>query len=143
VSSGRLLVVAASSQVDEAALREAVRQHAGTGEAKEAEVHILAPAPASSWLHRLTGDVDKARAKAEEVARQAAEAVEGMASVEAEVGDPELVQAIEDALRSFPAEELIVVTPASTEADWLDEADVRQALERFGLPVTYLTAGRA
>jgi hypothetical protein len=143
VSSGRLLVVAASSQVDEAALREAVRQHAGTGEAKEAEVHILAPAPASSWLHRLTGDVDKARAKAEEVARQAAEAVEGMASVEAEVGDPELVQAIEDALRSFPAEELIVVTPASTEADWLDEADVRHALERFGLPVTYLTAGRA
>jgi hypothetical protein len=143
VSSHRLLVVAASSQVDEAALREAVRQHAGTGEAKEAEVHVLAPAPASSWLHRLTGDVDEARAKAEEVARQAAEAVQGMASVEAEVGDPELVQAIEDALRSFPADELIVVAPAGTEADWLEEGDAREALERFGLPVTYLTPGRA
>jgi hypothetical protein len=142
VSSGRLLVVAASSQVDEAALREAVRQHAGTG-SEEAEVHILAPAPASSWLHRLTGDVDEARAKAEEVARQAAEAVQGMASVEAEVGDPELVQAIEDALRSFPADELIVVAPAGTEADWLEEGDAREALERFGLPVTYLTAGHA
>lgn len=124
--------------MDEAALREAVRRHAGAG---EADVLVVTPAPASSWLKRLTGDVDKARAEAEEVARQAAAAVEEMASVEAEVGDPDLSQAIEDALRGFPAEELIVVIPPSSEAGRLDEGDARETLERFGLPVTYLAAG--
>lgn len=139
MSSRRLLVVAASSLVEEEALRETVREHTGGG---EADIHIVAPAPRSSWLHRLTGDVDEARAEAEEVAHQAAEAVEGMASVETEVGDPDLSQAIEDALRGFPAEELIVVTPPGSEAGWLENGGVRETLESFGLPVTYLAAGR-
>ena len=69
--SHRLLVVAVSP-VDEVALREEVREHAG-GEA--AEVHIVAPAPHTSRLQRLTGAVDEARAEAEDVAREAAEAV--------------------------------------------------------------------
>jgi hypothetical protein len=138
VSPRRLLVVAASSLLEEPALREAIRQHAA---GEEPEVHIVAPAPPSSWLQRLTGDVDKARAEAEEVARQAAEAVEEIASLEAEVGDPDLAQAIEDALRRFSAEELIVVTSPSPEAGWLEEGDARETLEHFGLPVTYLAAG--
>jgi hypothetical protein len=136
VSSRRLLVVAASSLVEEAALREAVRQHAG---GDDAEVHIVAPAPQGSWLQRLTGDVDKARAEADEVARQAAEAVEEVASVETEVGDPDPLQAIEDALRRFPADELIVVSPSNSEAGRLDESGARESLERFGLPVTYIS----
>jgi hypothetical protein len=134
-----VVVVAPATPVGAAALRETVRRHAGGG---EAEVHIVAPASPGSWLERLTGDVDKARAEAEEVASQAAEAVEGMASVEAEVGDSDLSQAVEDALRGFPAEELIVVTAPSQEAGWLQESDARAALEHFGLPVTYLAADR-
>ena len=130
-----MLVVAASSRVEEAALREAVRQHAG---GVDAEVHIVAPAPPGSWLQRLTGDVDSARAQADEVARQAAEAVEGMAGVETEVGDPDVLQAIEDALRRFPADELIVVSPPDSEAGRLENG-ARQSLERFGLPVTYIS----
>jgi hypothetical protein len=137
VSPRRLLVVAASSLLEEPALREAIRQHAA---GEEPEVHIVAPAPPSSWLQRLTGDVDKARAEAEDAARQAAEAVEGMASVDAEVGDPDLSQAIDDALRRFPADELIVVSPPSSEAGRLDESGARESLERFGLPVTYISA---
>jgi hypothetical protein len=136
VTPRRLLVVAASSSLEEPALREAVRQHAG---GEEPEVHVVAPAPASSWLQRLTGDVDKARAEAEDAARQAAEAVEGMATVDAEVGDPDLSQAIDDALRRFPADELIVVGPPSSEAGQLDESGARESLERFGLPVTYIS----
>ena len=67
--SHRLLVVAISP-VDEVALREEVQEHAG-GEA--AQVHIVAPAPHTSRLQRLTGAVDEARAEAEDVAREAAE----------------------------------------------------------------------
>jgi hypothetical protein len=137
VSSRRLLVVAASSLVEEPALREVIRQHAG---GDEPEVHIVAPAPPTSWLQRLTGDVDKARAESEEVARQAAEAVEGVADVDSEVGDPDLLQAIEDALRRFPADELIVVSPPTSEAGLLEESGARESLERLGLPVTYISA---
>ena len=136
--SHRLLVVAASP-VGEVALREEVREHAG-GEA--AEVHIVAPAPHTSRLQRLTGAVDEARAEAEDVAREAAEAVKGTASVETEVGDPNPLQAIEDALRSFPADELIIVTPPGSEADWLEEDTTRETLERLGLPITHLPIDR-
>jgi hypothetical protein len=61
-----------------------------------------------------------------------------MASVETEVGDPDVLQAIEDALRRFPADELIVVSPPDSEAGRLENG-ARQSLERFGLPVTYIS----
>lgn len=54
--------------------------------------------------------MDEARAQAEELANAAARAVESTASVEAEVGDSDPLQAIEDALRAFPADEVIIVT---------------------------------
>lgn len=136
--SHRLLVVAVSP-VDEVALREEVREHAG-GEA--AEVHIVAPAPHTSRLQRLTGAVDEAHAEAEDVAREAAEAIKGTATVETEVGDPSPLQAIEDALRAFPADELIIVTRPGSEADWVEEDRTRETLERLGLPVTYLAIDR-
>lgn len=135
----RLLVVALSA-VDEVALREEVREHAG-GEA--AEVHIVAPAPHTSRLQRLTGAVDEARAEAEDVAREAAEAVKGTASVETEVGDPDPLQAIEDALRTFPADELIVVTRPGSEAEWREEDRTQATLARLGLPVTRLAIERS
>jgi hypothetical protein len=82
--------------------------------------------------------VDEARAEAEDVAREAAEAVKGAASVETEVGDPDPLQAIDDALRTFPADELIIVTRPGSEADWLEKDTTTEALERLGLPVTRL-----
>jgi hypothetical protein len=75
--------------------------------------------------------VDEVHAEAEDVAREAAEAVRGTASVETEVGDPNPLQAIEDALRSIPAEELIIVTRPGSEADWLEEDRTQETLERI------------
>jgi hypothetical protein len=105
-------------------------------------VHIVAPAPHTSRLQRLTGAVDEARAEAEDVARDAAEAVKGTASVETEVGDTNPLQAIEDALRAFPADELIIVTRPGSEADWVEEDSTQATLERLGLPVTHLAVDR-
>jgi hypothetical protein len=128
--SPRRLLVVAVSHVDEAALREEVRRHAG-GEA--AEVHIVAPIQDTSLLQRLTGDVDKARAEAEEIAHEAEEAVEGIADVEIEVGDANALLAI------FPADELIVV--GDTDSEWLEREDTQEGLKRLGLPVTRLVVG--
>lgn len=55
-----------------------------------------------------------------------------------EIGDPDPLQAIEDAARAFPADELIIVTGPGSEAEWLDEERARESLARLGLPVTQL-----
>jgi hypothetical protein len=48
------------------------------------------------------------------------------------------VKAIEDALRTFPADELIVVTLSDEDATWLEKGSAETALKRFSLPVTHL-----
>jgi hypothetical protein len=58
--------------------------------------------------------------------------------VESRVGDSDPVKAIEDALRTFPADELIVVTLPDEHAAWLEKASADTALDRFSLPVTHL-----
>jgi hypothetical protein len=134
VSAKRLLVVA-TVPVDESVLRDRVEEHAGSG----AEVRIVAPAADLSPLQWLATDEDEARAEAAEVASSAERAVEPAAErVETEVGDSDPVQAIEDALRQFPADEVIVVTRPGDDAGWLEKDSAQEASERFGVPVTHL-----
>jgi hypothetical protein len=117
-------------------LRDAVREHAG----EEAEIHVIAPASDLSPLQWLASDEDKAREKAAKVASGAAESVEPEAArTETEVGDTDPVQAIEDALRTFPADEVLVVTRPEDDASWLEQDSAQEARERFGVPVTRLT----
>ena len=121
--------------VEDALLRERVREHAGT---EDADVRVVAPAADVSRLEWLATDEDDAREEAADLAERSARAVAPEADVEAEVGDVDPVQAIEDALREFPADELIVVTHAESEAGWLEKDEGAEALERFDLPVTRL-----
>ena len=130
------LLVVATAPVEPGALREAVREHAGD----EAEIRVVAPASDVSPLRWLASDEDKARQKASEVASEAVQTVEPEAArTEAEVGDTDPVQAIEDALRTFPADEVIVVTRPGDDASWLEQDSAEEARERFGVPVTRLT----
>jgi hypothetical protein len=54
--------------------------------------------------------------------------------VGAAVGDPDPLVSIEDALRAFPADEVILVTRPEEAATWFEQ----DALDRIGLPVTHL-----
>ena len=122
--------------LEDETLRDLVRAHTGS---EDAEVRIVAPAADLSRLEWLASDEDEAREEAAEVAERTADAVAPEADVaEAEVGDVDPVQAIEDALRQFPAEELLVVTHPGAEAGWLEKDAGAEALERFDLPVTRL-----
>jgi hypothetical protein len=133
--SRRLLVVT-TVPLDGDLLRRRVREHTGS---EDAEVRVVAPASDVSPLQWLANDEDEARAEAAEVAERSARAVAPEADVaEAEVGDVDPVQAIEDALREFPAEEIIVVTRPGSEAAWLEKGSGAEALERFHVPVTRL-----
>jgi len=130
----RVLVVV-TAPVDQEALRARVQERTGDG----AEIKVVAPASDVSPLQWLATDEDDARGEAAAVAREAEQAVEPAAErVEAEVGDSDPVQAIEDALRTFPAEEIVLVTRSDDEAGWLEKDADAEVSERFGIPLTRL-----
>ncbi len=134
----RRVLVVSTAPIEASALREEVRRHTGED---DAELKIVVPTANLSPLQWLTGEEDEARAEAAEVAEQSAGAVDSEAGgdVETQGGDPDPVQAIEDALATFPADEVIVVTRAGGDATWLEKDAGPEARRRFGVPVTHLT----
>ena len=48
------------------------------------------------------------------------------------------MQAIRDALTTFPADEIVVLTRPEEQLSWLEEGAAETADERFDLPVTHL-----
>ena len=55
-----------------------------------------------------------------------------------EVGDGEPLQAIEDALRTFGADEIIISTHPEGRSHWLERGVVTRARERFAVPITHV-----
>jgi hypothetical protein len=110
--------------------------HAALGE-DVGEVHVVVPAVKQSRLQWLTNAEDDARAEAERAAQEVASQAEDEAEhVEAEVGDSDPLLAVEDALRTFDADEIVVVTRTGENASWLEEGAAESIAERFPqLPV--------
>jgi hypothetical protein len=100
-------------------------------EVEDVSVHVVAPAAGVGPLQWLTGAEDEARAEAEHLADRTADAVD--AEVETEVGEHDPVLAVEDALRVFPADEILVAGTADEKAE--------AALRRLGLPISRLYGG--
>ncbi len=122
---GKRLLVLATVPVSDEALREAV------GGAEDAEIRVVAPASDISRLDWLTNAEDDARREAAEVASRTVDEVDA----DAEVGDTDPVQALEDALREFAADEIVVATPQGEQARWLEEDAGKRARKRLGVPI--------
>jgi hypothetical protein len=105
----RVLVVAAVPVEAPGAVEAVAREVRGDG-AEPAGVVVLAPA-SIGFLDRWASDVEGSRRRAQErlVATVAALAAAGV-EAEARVGDEDLVQAVEDQLESYPADEVILVS---------------------------------
>jgi len=129
----RRILVVTTATAPKAEVELIVRAHAG----EDAEIHVIAPASKISWLDRLTNAEDDARADAAERADAASEAVDQKS--EPHVGDVDPLQAIEDALRMFPADEIVVLTAPEEKATWLEQGLGEDAQKRFSVPVTALT----
>jgi hypothetical protein len=99
---------------------------------EDLNVHVVAPAAGVGPLQWLTGAEDEARAEAEQLADRTADAVD--ADVETEVGEHDPLLAVEDALRVFPADEILVAGTADEKAE--------AALRRLDLPISRLDGGR-
>lgn len=108
-----VLVVVTSPVEGPAAVRAIARTARLGGPEEDAQVLVLAPAHIR-FLDRWASDLDSARQGAQRtlVATVAALAKAGIAA-EARVGDEDVVQAVEDALQSFPATEVVLVSESA------------------------------
>jgi hypothetical protein len=101
------------------------------------EVVVIAPALAENPVKFWFSDVDEAIARAaairaETVQRLAAHGV----SARGDTGESDPVQAIADALETFPADRIIVFTHGESEGRrYREDIDDDELRERFGLPV--------
>jgi GABA permease len=134
----RRLLVVITTEVADDVLRNLVRDRAGD----DAEMFVVAPAAKISRLDWLTNAEDDARDEAASLAGKTAAATP-TEDVEAVVGDSDPIQAIEDALRTFSADEILVVTRPDDQASWLEEGSGEEARARFDLPITRVTVDEA
>ncbi len=132
------LLVVAPHAVDAAAVRSAL-----PGEDLEgAEVLVVSPALHDSGVRFWMSDSDAAIEQAEQAAADTAGALrDEAASVRATAGESEPLLAIQDALATFPADEIILVTQSGSEGDWLEKDAAAEALDRFGVPVSHIRLG--
>jgi hypothetical protein len=106
----------------------------------DVQEQVLVVTPAlNSPLRHWTSDEDDARAAAQE-RLDASLAKLSQAGVQArgEVGDGDPVQAIEDALRTFGADEIIISTHPEGRSNWLERGVVEKARERFAVPIRHV-----
>ncbi len=102
------------------------------------EILVVTPAlntPLKTW----TSDEDDARAAAQtRLDTSLAKLAEAGVQARGEVGDGDPLQAIEDALRTFGADEIILSTHPEGRSNWLERGVVAKARERFAVPITHV-----
>jgi len=131
----RVLVVANQTVGGRALLDEVCKRCKERG----SEVFVVAPALGVSPLQHWASDTDQATEEAKQrLERSVAELRRELPATTGEVGDSDPLVAIEDALRKFPADELIVSTLPPGRSRWLERDVVEKVREQVGLPVTHV-----
>jgi hypothetical protein len=131
----RRILVIANETVGGEALRDVIREKS---EGYREQVLVVCPA-LNSPLRHWASDEDPARRQAQaRLDRSLARLSELGISARGEVGDSEPLQAIEDALRTFGADEVIISTHPEGRSHWLEKGVVRGARQRFAVPITHV-----
>jgi hypothetical protein len=104
----------------------------------QAEVMVVAPALQESGFKFWLSDADDAIARAEQVRKATLEKL-GEAGVAAsgDTGESDPETAIEDALKTFDADRIVLFTHRESSQRYREDLDDRELAERFGLPVAH------
>jgi hypothetical protein len=131
----RRILVIANETVGGETLRRMIEQRSRD---VRAEVRVVTPA-LNSPLRHWTSDEDEARGNARERLDASLERLRSLGiQASGEVGDGDPLQAIEDALRTFGADEIIISTHPEGRSHWLERGVVENARERFAVPITHV-----
>lgn len=107
---------------------------------EELEVAVVAPVVEQSALKQTAGELEPARERAERrlEARLAELRSAGVAAF-GMLGDTEPLLAAEDALRSFPAEEVMIFERPGDQSRWFEDGLFERAQERLEPPIRMIT----
>ena len=130
----RILVVANETLSGEALRREITQR----GHSGEAQLKVICPALNSKIKH-WTNEEDAARAEA---GRRLEALLAGLRAegfdVDGDIGDDDPVQAMEDGLRRFRADEVIISTHPPGRSNWLERGVIERARAVVDIPVTHV-----
>jgi hypothetical protein len=130
----RILVIANETVGGEELLRILRSKSEGVKE----QVLVVCPA-LNSQVRHWASDEDGARAAAQERLDASLSQLQGYGvAARGEVGDGDPLQAIEDALRTFGADEIVISTHPEGRSNWLERNVVGSARERFDVPITHV-----
>lgn len=131
---GKRILALVSEPISADALRAAV----GPEAADDAEVLVVAPALGDK-RHFFLADPDPAIERADEVAQETVERLdeEGIDAAGG-TGESDPLLALQDALVTYDADEIVLFTHADDKQNWLEEGLVEEAEKRFSVPVRHL-----
>ena len=131
----RRILVIANETVGGERLRDEIRQRS---EGYDEQVFVVTPA-LNSPLRHWASDEDGARVSAQERLNTSLDRLRSLGiDARGEIGDGEPLQAMEDALRLFGADEIIISTHPEGRSHWLEKNVVESARERFAVPITHV-----
>jgi hypothetical protein len=109
----------------------------GDSNPQDAEVMVVAPALHKNALRFWVSDADEAIAKADDVSHQTVDQLgaDGVAA-SGDTGESDPEEAIEDALKTFPADRILIFAHPDSEQRYKEDVDPDELQKRFGIPVT-------
>lgn len=129
------VLVLTSEPITAQQLRDALGSDGNTA---EAEVVVVAPALADSALKFWMSDADDAIARADEVRRTTVERLgEDGVAASGDTGEADPYAAIEDALKTFDADRIVLFTHGGADQRYREDLDDSEIAERFGRPVDH------
>jgi hypothetical protein len=130
----RVIVLATDAATGPRVVEAIERATAG----RRGQVLVVSPVRTSP-VRRWTSDLDGARALAERRLEESLSELHA-AGIEArgEIGDEDPMRAIEDALRTFGADEIVICTHTGAPVSSPERDIVAAARERFALPITHV-----
>ena len=131
----RRILVIANETVGGVVLREEIKRRS---EGYREEVLVVCPAlnaPLKHWVSDEDGAREAAQARLDASLTRLGEVA---IVARGEIGDSDPLQAIDDALRTFGPDEIVISTHPEGRSNWLERGVVSGATERFPVPITHV-----
>lgn len=115
---------------------EPIDQLQASADGDGVEVRVVVPAVEASPLRHTMGDIDEPRQQAEERLERILKLLRKSGlQASGEVGDPDPVQAAQDALLKAPADEVLIFEHAEGQAEWYENGLYERAKESLEPPL--------
>ncbi len=123
----RLLAIVTNDPIGPESLRQ-IRPAGSQGQGNEVALRVVVPAVEASAFRHTLGDVDEPKREAEaRLVRVLEELRANGIEAAGEVGDPDPIQAAQDALLKAPADEIVIFEHERAQARWFEEGLLEKA----------------